>query len=91
MDQHVRAKFEASLTVVQPLHLVVGALFAFLISFALDALDRPLVAAAFGTLALATVGIVPLQAALSARSVRVRYFSVVNFVVGATVAVLLVR
>jgi hypothetical protein len=85
----------------QPLQLLMGGLFVFLINAAFEFFDRPLIAAVFFAMALLTVAVIPLESWL------VRFFSsaeppenavlqisriyqtaIVSFVVGATLTVI---
>lgn len=106
MDER-RIERSADFITIQPLQLLGGALFAFLLGAAFDALDRPALAATFGLLAIAAAAMIPLESvlvkissphktiiadssrALDARLSRIRYCSVLSFVIGATVTVVI--
>ncbi len=85
----------------QPLQLVMGGLFVFLINAAFEFLDRPLIAAVFFAIALLTIAVIPLESwlvrVLSSRDpadatvdqiARIYQTAVVSFVVGATLTVI---
>jgi hypothetical protein len=85
----------------QPLQLLMGGLFVFLINAAFEFLDRPLIAAVFVAVALLTIAVIPLESwlvrAFSARRPaegtvvqisRIYQTAIVSFVVGATLTVI---
>jgi|GEM_PF-4369257 len=87
------------MTAAQPLQLLIGGLFVYLINATFEFLDRPLVAAAFLAMAGLTIGIIPLESWLASRFSRERgevghqisriyQIAIVSFVVGATLTVI---
>jgi len=88
------------MTAAQPLQLLIGGLFVYLVNATFEFLDRPLVAAAFLAMAGLTIAIIPLEAWLAAflsrkrsedaghQISRVYQSAVVGFVVGATLTVI---
>jgi hypothetical protein len=88
------------LAAVQPLQLLVGALFAFTLNAGFDTLERPAIAVAFFALAVACCVAIPLESWLvrstapnvsdedaAARATRLQHAALLAFVVGATVMV----
>ncbi len=91
MDER-RSERNANFITIRPLQLLGGALFAFLLGAGFDALDRPPLAATFGLLAIATASLIPLESALlkiRPRTRDVRHMSILSFVIGATVTVVI--
>jgi hypothetical protein len=85
----------------QPLQLLMGGLFVFLINAAFEFFDRPLIAAVFFAMALLTIAVIPLEswlvrlfssAELAESTVvqisRIYQTAILSFVVGATLTVI---
>jgi hypothetical protein len=85
----------------QPLQLLMGGLFVFLVNAAFEFFDRPLIALVFFAVALLTIAVIPLESWLvrafsppepgetaAAQIARIYQTAIVSFVVGATLTVI---